>query len=75
MVLEADSWCEERTESLNSGSSSEECVANTIIPPQSRPEATLMLAGKFAYEMLHEQWYSRVCKGAQSSEREIDRFK
>lgn len=51
-------------ESLNSGSSSGECVANAIIPPLSRAEATLKLAGEFAYEMLHEKRYSNVCKGA-----------
>lgn len=42
----------------------EERVVNAIIPPQSRPEVTLPLAGRFAYEMVHEQRYSAVWKGA-----------
>ena len=65
---------EELMESLHSGIGSsseggwweeeEERVVNAIIPPQSRPEVTLPLAGRFAYEMVHEQRYSAVWKGA-----------
>lgn len=73
VVLEADSSYKEWKDPLNgsSSSSSGECVANTIIPPQSRPEATLLLAGELADEMLHDEqcqclqhWYSRVSRRA-----------
>lgn len=41
-------------ESLNRCSNSSERIYNTIIPPQSHPEATLLLAGDLVCEMLHE---------------------
>lgn len=71
VVLEADSSYEEWKEPLNGGRGSRECVANKTIPPQSRPEATLLLAGKVADEMLHkrqcqcfQQWYSKISRRA-----------
>lgn len=38
-----------RIQLLNGGGSNTDCISNEIIPPQSQPEASLLLAGQPAY--------------------------
>lgn len=47
-----------RIQPLNGGGSNTDCISNKIIPPQSQPEASLLLAGQLAYA--EDEWNSRA---------------